>query len=554
MRNKKQYHISFLLMLLAIVFAGFASAQDKVYLFPDRSFCASGDTLWFSTLIVPDGDINSNVVHVQLDNTGNRHITKVSVLCTDNQGQGYLPIPDSLSTGTYFVKAFINDSKNNGQPSVYQRFITVYNRFDEKLDQIKTPQVNNTEEFKQFDKIKITTGNSQPGTREKVNVKIEIPGSECSNLASLIIMAGMADPLSEDLISTYLPVTKNRSVIPSASLIEKDGILVNGKVFSSEDKKPIAGAIVLLSIPDTIPYFDYCISDSVGMFYFYLRNATGTGNLVIQARTADHRPYEITLLNNYIETEEVLTEENTPLTYEQKAFAEAVINASYFDKLFTTYLSPTSGSFSIPVKFKFPFYGEPTTTIYPELFIDLPNFTEVSRELLHGVQYREKKEGSSVRMYNYGGNHIFDQEPLKLLDGIPVFDSHIFSKMGTSDIRKIDEVFYERFFGDLSFQGVLAVYSKKQFLGWVESVPGLNLFSYPCLQTPATWNLNSNQPIKPNIPDFRKMFYRNQAKEVQPVTEFTFQTSDLKGNLAIRVIAITKQNQVLYVGKLIEIK
>ena len=552
MRNIKRYHISFLLTLLVLAYSGFA--QDKVYLFPDRSSCVSGDTLWFSTLTIPEGGTNSNVVHVQLDNSGNRHISQVSILCNNNQGQGYLPIPDSLSTGTYFIKAFISGADPKGQPTVNQRLLTVYNRFDEELTQIKAPQIKAPQTFDRFEKISISTGTNRPGTKEKVNVKIEIPESECSNLTSLIITAGLADPLSEGLISAYLPVPQHRSVTSSTPLIEKNGVLVNGKVFSPEDKKPVSGAIVMLSIPDTIPYFDYCISDSNGMFYFYLKNAVGTGNLVIQARTADHRECEVSLLDNYIETEESSTVENKQLNFGQTAFAEAMINASYFGKLFNGYSKSSSDAFSIPSSFKFPFYGEPTTTVDPDLFIDLPDFTEISRELLDGVQYREKKDGTTINMYNYSGMEIFNEEPLRLLDGIPVFDSHIFSKMGTTEIKKVDEVFYERYYGDLTFQGVLAVYTKKQSLGWIESVPAIKLFNYPCLQAPKKWDVSSAPNIKSNIPDFRNVFYRSNTKTVRPVNEFSFQTSDMKGNLAIRVIAVTRQNQVLYADKLIEIK
>ena len=289
--TRKKYYIAHLLILLFILaFAEDTKAQCRVQLFPDRSFCVSGDTLWFRTIIIPDHtNTGSNVVHVQLDNTGNRHITKVSVLCKDNRGQGYLPVPDSLSTGIYLLKAFSHDLKGNNQAPVYQRLLTVYNRFDNNIDMISTPSVNNALYFDQAKGISISTEKEKFGTKEKVNVKIGIPAEQCPELAELMITAGLADPISEEFNSFCIPASQKEDTNASMSLSEKNGILLNGTVFSSEDNSPVSGAIVLLSIPDSIPYFDYCISGSDGSFWFYLRNATGTANLVIQARSKESK-------------------------------------------------------------------------------------------------------------------------------------------------------------------------------------------------------------------------------------------------------------------------
>lgn len=551
-----RYYIPYFLILLFIfVFKGNTNAQYQVQLFPDRNFCVSGDTLWFRTIIIPGNkEAASNIVHVQLDRTGNRHITKVSVLCEDNSGQGYLQVPDSLPTGVYLLKAFTCDSKNDSQCRICQRLLMVYNRFDHGISQISMPPVSHARHFERTEEIRISTDKDRFKTREQVNVKIKIPAEKCSDLSALIITAGVADPFAEEFNAFCIPVSQNVDHVPAMSLIEKNGILVNGKVFSSKDNAPASGAVVLLSIPDTIPYFDYCISDSLGMFYFYLRNVVGTGNLVIQARKRSSPGFSIKLLENYMETEENFNMEEKFFSDDQKSFAETVIEASYFNKLFTGYPLPSPNTFSRQVDFDFPFYGKPTTTVYPELFIDLPDFTEISRELLHGVQYREKKDGTTIRMYNYGGEEVFNEEPLTLLDGIPVFDPGTFSKMGTRDIKKVDEVFYERFFGDLSFKGVLAVYSKKQSLSWIESSPNVELFNYSCLQASVDWTFQNGPKVRSNIPDFRNVYYRENIKEIFPQKEFNFFTSDLKGRIAIRVIAITKQNQILYTSKLIEIQ
>ena len=58
--------------VFVMVFSLIAKAQDKVHLFPDRSSCVSGDTVWFNAVVLNEFPDNSgNVIHVQLDNLKN---------------------------------------------------------------------------------------------------------------------------------------------------------------------------------------------------------------------------------------------------------------------------------------------------------------------------------------------------------------------------------------------------------------------------------------------------------------------------------------------------
>ena len=82
----------------------------------------------------------------------------------------------------------------------------------------------------------------------------------------------MADPVSESFFSSSSSIKTINAQESPISLVEKNGVLISGKIFENESGKPVKNAIVLLSIPDSIPFFDYCISDEKGMFYFYLRN------------------------------------------------------------------------------------------------------------------------------------------------------------------------------------------------------------------------------------------------------------------------------------------
>jgi len=552
MSSARKNIIFLFISLLFILTSGKNSfAQRQVHLFPDRNFCVSGDTLWFNTVIFPGDDTKTgNVVHVQLDDLKNQHITKVSVACKNNKGHGFLPVPDSLSSGIYVLKSFIlaeNITITN------QRLIAVYNRFDRNLGSLEIPLIKNPVHFEDAPGVSIKTNKSLYKSGETVILDIHIPEETGSGLSCSFISAAIADPLTEDFSSFYIPGNIDEQTLPGISVTENEGILISGKV-SSLNNSPAPGAIVLLSIPDTIPFFDYCISDTDGLFYFYLKNARGTGNFVIQALSGSGENCKVELSENYIGTTGDFETQGKILSYEEKTFAADIIDASYYERLFAGYRHPAPEKFSMPPGFPYPFYGKPTKTIFPEEFIDLPDFTEISRELLHGVQYREKKNKTTIRLIDYGSEVLFKGEPLKLFDGIPVFDPHFFSSLGTMDIKKVDVVFYKRFFGSLAFNGILAFYSNDKPIDWQGALPGAGIFRYQCLQPESRQLIVNEVNTDNNNPDFRKVFFHEAYDHITPERQLSFLTSDVSGKVAIRLIAVTRDNKILYAEKIVEVE
>jgi len=547
-------YINCILLILSflILTCIYANAREKINLFPDRSHAVSGDTVWFSVLIQNgNSGESSNVIHIQLDDTENRHISKVMVICNENKGEGYIFIPDSLSTGIYVLKAFSLIQKNTESAIVNQRLLAVYNRFDKEVLSLKMPEKEYLKIYESNPHIKIETDKEIYKKGEAVNVNVNIPEATAGTLANMFITAGVADPVSEKFSVSWIPSPINTETELPVSLTEKNGNLISGRVSNPKNSTPLTGAVVMLSISGLTPYFDYCITDSAGLFYFYLRNATGTAELVIQAIPRNHEEYKIEIIENNIICDPIpcIAER---IANEESNFIDDFIKAAYFNKLFFGSRLSQVSPFSMSDPFKYPFYGEPTKTFYPELFIDLPDFQEISREILHGVQYRERDKEITIRLSDQGASQLFREEPLKLLDGIPVFNPRVFTPLGTREINRVDAVFFERYFGDLNFKGVLAVYTNNRSMGWTDSMPGLVHMMYPCLQPPATWNFNNRSKPDSNIPDLNQVLYRESCGSVATGKEFDFYTSDFTGDIIIRVITVTQDHQIFINNKTIK--
>ncbi len=543
-----------LFLLFTISLGGTVKAQERVHLFPDKSFAVSGDTLWFSIFIYAENQAEmSQVVHVQLNDLDKNPILKVSVLCKGNFGEGYLVVPDSLSSGLYSLNPFTLVKQNSESSEINQKFLNVYNRFDETIRLIQKPDETTLNQYVSENEVSIKTDKETYKRGENVQVSYSVPQSELENYSQIIATAGLADPASESFFSSSLKIKTINAQESPISLVEKNGILISGKVFKNESGQPVTNAIVLLSIPDSIPFFDYCVSDEKGMFYFYLRNAVGTADLILQAVTKDNMDCRIELADNYIQVGNTGTTEKI-LSRQEEIFAEGVLQASYYNKLFRGYNIVSDDYFDKPLQFKYTFYGEPTKSFDPNEFIDLPNFQEVSREILRGVQYRERKDETTIRLLDNGASSIFRKEPLRLLDGIPVFDNNVFKPMGTAEIRKVDVVLYERYYGDLSFNGILSVYTKNRSLDWVDRDPKIGHFKFDCIQPTKEYEFKNGKVPNTNVPNLNKVLYRSSVANIKPDNEFDFYTSDIKGDVEIRLVLIDKNNQIKYCHKLIKVE
>lgn len=545
--NSRQY---ILLLILSLISCFNVGAQDKVYIIPDRTSCVSGDTIWFNTVVFNNLENNTGkIVHVQLDNLENKHITKVSVVSDRISGDGYLHIPDSLSSGIYVLTAFTNTQKYDAATTFNQRLISVYNRFDTEVAQLNFPAYT-LQNLGNINGVEVLLKKS-PDYKKRLAIDINVPEKLLENTDEMIVTARLVDPISESFATGWITQNNLKTEIASIPVDEKNGVLVTGKVFSNNDSSPVEGAKVLLSISDKFPYLDYCVTDEDGLFYFYIRNAYGIGNLVIQELTNTPEANSVILFENYIETR-TLTQKEKVLKSNERYFAEDIIKAAYFDRFFKKNNSLLTDSFSITHEFKYPFYGEPTKQFDPDLFIDLPDFKEISREILNGVQYRDRKGEISIRMLDYGSHSVFNDQPFMLLDGVPVFDPEIFSDMGTSQIESVDAVFYRRFFGDLSFSGVLAVYTKTLSLSWLEKYEAVHLISYPCIQPKKKWNYTNTTKTTSRIPNFKKVFFRKKWDKPDGSKSLSFDVSDIQGDVVLEITLVNRDKKILHHTELLK--
>jgi hypothetical protein len=546
-------------LLAGLISAFTVTAQPKaegIFVLTDRTWVLSGDTIWFA-LVNGQGDGNQgNVVHVQLENHSGENVNKVMIVTKNGAGEGYMPVPDSLKTGRYTIRAFNKSLITHRAPETLVTLITVVNRFDEEV--VSLPGRTDLRKIQPAVTGEIIPEISESAVklRDKVQIRITIPDDIRKQVKNAVVSASLVHPGAESesqfaLSRTHIVSTNGEEAVPA----ENDGFYLKGRVLPTPGESLSERNMVLMSIPDSIPYFDYCYTDKNGHFRFKIKKAYGTAEIFLKAISRDDQTLQVALLGDILKSEPLQEAELTLLPEKQQQFMKEMLEAGYFLRIFSPETRYRDPFFSMEQLYPEPFYGVPDRRVYPSEFIELQDFMEISRELLPGVRFRNRDDNYILNIINNQERVFFPSSPLRLVNGIPFFSDHLLARFKSSDIKYIDLIYRERVFGDISFKGVLSIMLNNTGSEWIREQKNLSVFHVPCLQAslkPAC--MRPNVRLDRNLPDFRTVFLFDRISPEETEAVYEINVSDLKGDILVRYQGITHDDQLIELTGKIQVR
>ncbi len=542
MNMKNWILIFFLLAILCLD----VNAQSKTGLgiYTDRDVYVSGETL-LAKIYTPESN-PSKIVYMDLVNQYGTRISGVPLETKNHQASGYLQLPDSLSSGIYQLRGY---QKNTAEKVKIVREIWISNRFDgfEKNNPMKKLIGSESEPDSLTHQIKIDNLNPEYVAGTVIDADIQIEESILDKIdGNLLVAVAQTEP-------SFAPATfKVESSGTMEGLNEVKGMILSGTVTDKTSLQPIENSIVYLTIPDSVPGFQYYKTRTDGRFYFLINQYHVQVQAVIQCfgSTATQRLK--------IKLDELYAEPGTKPKYTKQAIPEALkanitrnIDVVTLQKIFS---QEKLKVISAPAKKQetVPYYGKPTQTVDPQLFIDLPDFAEISRELLPGVKFRNYNNEPSIRVMNSSMQNFFEDPPLVLIDGIPIQNMNIIKSMGSSEIDRVDICQSERYYGDLRFPGVVAIYTSKADYSKIPESDQLIHIKLEVVQPPVI--LADPPASEPNIPDLRQVLYWNPSEIAQNKLSVKCIASSISGRYKLSVRARLKNGTIIYSEKQFEVK
>ena len=314
-------------------------------------------------------------------------------------------------------------------------------------------------------------------------------------------------------------------------------ISITGTVVDAHTQNPLSDK----SVYATVLHEDFQIhatqTNSEGRFVFSFPHLTGDHDIFLRAGSSDSITAQI-LLNNDFSTQFIeLFDHPLYLNKSQRAH----IN----DLLLNQQVSMVYNSADRAIKNDVPpipsWFGEQAKTIKLSDYIALQTVREVINEIVNYTRLRERNGQYQIVIFDEQSELTYE-DPLVLLDGIPIMDARLLLDLYPAQIEKIDVINRTFILGDLTVRGLLYIHTKTDNFGGINLPEDVVFLNYQMrtesadFKQPETADLEN---LAHNTPWFQTLLlYSNSSKT--DFTNQTFITSDQSGKYQIQIRGITK--------------
>jgi hypothetical protein len=171
---------------------------------------------------------------------------------------------------------------------------------------------------------------------------------------------------------------------------------------------------------------------------------------------------------------------------------------------------------------------------------------EVMREFVEDVRVRKEGQRFIFKVRNRLFGTYFEEDPLILLDGIPISDASRIIALDPLKVKRIEVVMHNYYVGSSVFEGIVNVKSYSGEIGATQIDPNALVIEYEGLQKhrefySPDYGVESEQQA--HMPDFRNvLFWAPQIKTgTDGKSQLKFYTSDLKGKFAVVVQGLSSE-------------
>jgi len=281
-----------------------AVPREEIYIHSDRDVYIAGENMFFNIYLMDrksaGPSVNSRIAYFELLNTENRPVVQKRILVSHGSGPGQIVIPDSLSSGTYTIRAYTNWMKNFLPENCFMKDIQIYNAMSNKAFKRKVYANDKSITQANSSGLVLTVNNLKPDSIEFIISSNKKFRTENSNLFYLFIQThGQINRISKELVIsdiTRLSVPRKQLIpgINHITLFDSKGMPVAERFIYSPDK---SRELLTTGITDTVKLRSR-ISISVDV-PLDLLNSLSSSNISVSASPLTGEP-EFICIDDYM--------------------------------------------------------------------------------------------------------------------------------------------------------------------------------------------------------------------------------------------------------------
>lgn len=525
------------LFLISIPSFGQNWENDEVFAHISKNISLINDQIWFYLQVSNGGQPSpSKIAYVELIDRESLPVLQLILPLNQGKVEGLLEIPSHLESDHYLLRFYtrispLNDKNNRG---VFNQLITVINPK-------KGPQTpgtilgKNTYPFEKPGDFQI----AEISMKHKSEIQVPLNSIKSPYQISISIHNPF---LPEDFHGhigqeIYQPLEKKTNIIP-----ELYGHIIHGKNLSMEVDTT---ETFFLSAHGKQSVLHSAKPDPLGNLFFELGPIMDFDFLIAQSlyyeKQLNFSP-QSPFWNLKLKEDFVFPTLN--LMEEDRVFLEMLLLAAQLKPHF------------YPVN-----AGEPqpiVTGLVADRTYHLNDYTRFDniettlREYVPEVLVRRQNRNIVFKLLNTPLGNLFQENPLILIDAMPVFDSDVLAKFDPKDIEKLEVLTREFSFNKDKFSGVLSFTSFQNDFGKFELPKNALYLNYwPMLKTKKLETPHFNPKIgTANYPDFRTSLLWNTN---QSTSRLQFYTSEIKGKFEIKVSYLNERSELQFLQSNFEI-
>jgi hypothetical protein len=346
----------------------------------------------------------------------------------------------------------------------------------------------------------------------------------------------------------WTDVLQNKSAPVHPFIPEINGPIIQGTVTDPVSGEPLPNKFTYLSTPGRPIRLYVSRSDSAGRIRFEMQDFYGSQHIIVQTNPKDSLA-KLTITNPFIES---TSPPSLPALTISESQTDQLLNRSVAMQVQSTFEDTRTVQYRDPVVDSTAFYGKPSESYLLDTYTRFPRMEEVLREYVLGVMPRKRQGRFHLDVLNAPYRAIFEDSPLVMIDGVPVFDMEKVIDFSPLKIKQLDVVTNAYLISPALFHGVISFMTYKGDLAGYPLDARLLKLDYDGLQRQRefyaprydrTANVTTSR-----LPDGRTLLYWNPALKTstQGKTELDFYTSDQTGTYVVEVNGLTNDGQAGY--------
>ena len=321
---------------------------------------------------------------------------------------------------------------------------------------------------------------------------------------------------------------------------EYEGMIISGTMFRGDSISVGASELAYLSFPGRQPQFFTAQTDANGDFEFLVKNPVGRRETVIQA-VRSPKLYTVALHNTF--SMDYSSGAINSLRLGDNLKNAVLLNAIHSQA--NDYFYKETNSLAAESVDSLLFYGTPDKTYRLDDYRRFPTMEDVMREYVPEVTVMTRGQRNNLYVLNRKKEDFFAEDPLVLVDGIPITSTHRVTVMPAANVKTLDIIAQRYRLGPASFGGIVSLKTSNGRLGGLEPEPGAYAFDFDGLQLEREFYSpvhTSFAQEDDRIPDFRTVLYWKPILTVaaDKAEQLNFFTSDEVGSFIIVVEGLTE--------------